>query len=462
MMNLSTEEITRLAKEYWGREHECAEMLPLHGGVRSGEKKRIKTIAMMIVRLNHGGAERVVAELIDIFFSIGIQTVLITEREPSDDDYQPQAPFTRVVMPPRPNKGEDYPGRAEALLSIIEEHGVDLVINQFHLESIAFWDGLVFRSAGILSVLHNHAAFTYYLRINRLHDFLVQPYIRKPYNAQIALSRVDALYWGAFHDRVFIMSNPIAPALPSDAAIIKAASQAQNHKRLLWMSRLVPYNNYLDLIDIVDMIKAVYPDVEVQTFGAMSPDKTEQEIFLQRIQECGLEKNIILRGFATSVETAYSQASLLLFTADSGTWPMTIMEAMGFGVPTVAYDLPWIETLRVGKGIVISPFLDKRRFADHVIELLQDEDRLQQLGAEARDAHQTYQAIDHAQLWQGFFEELVGTREDDMDLFSEAAKHNVKSIWGKRIDSIGFDGDNAQNASIAIQTYARYLERCTG
>jgi glycosyltransferase involved in cell wall biosynthesis len=461
-MKLTASSITELAKKYWNREQELATLLDSQALSTRRHCDHIETVAMFLWCFRHGGAERVVAELIDIFFSIGVRTVLITEMEPSDDDYKPQAPFTRVVMPPRPNKGEDYLGRAEALLSIIEEHGVDLVINQFHLEPIAFWDGLVFRSAGILSVLHNHAAFTYYLRTNRLHDFLVQPYIRKPYDAQIALNRVDALYWSAFHDRVFIMPNPTVSTLSLDAIITKAISQVPSHKRLLWMSRLVPYNNYLDLIDIIDMVKAVYPDVEIQTFGAISPDKTEQEIFLQRIQECGLEENIILRGFATSVEIAYRQASLMLFTADSGTWPMTIMEAMNFEVPTVAYDLPWVETLRAGKGIVVSPFLDKRRFADHVIELLQDEERLKQLGAEARDASQTYQAIDHARLWQSFFDELVGVGESDVGLPNEATKHKAESIWGKRIDSIGFDGDNAQNASIAVQAYARYLERCTG
>jgi glycosyltransferase involved in cell wall biosynthesis len=459
-MKLTASSISELAKEYWNKEQELATLLDLQALPTGKHCDRIETVAMFLWCFRHGGAERVVAELIDIFFSIGIKTVLITETKSFDDDYKPPAPFTRVVMPPRPNKGEDYLGRAEALLSIIEEYEVDLFINQFHLEPIAFWDGLVFRSAGILSVLHNHAAFTYYLRTNRLQDFLVQPYIRKPYDAQIALNRVDALYWGAFHDRVFVMPNPTVSTLPSDAITTEAISQVPSHKRLLWMSRLVPYNNYLDLIDIIDMIKAVYPDVEIQTFGAMSPNKVEQEIFLQRIQERGLEKNIILRGFATSVEAAYRQASLLLFTADSGTWAMTIMEAMGFGVPTVAYDLPWLELLRAGKGIVVSPFLDKQRFADHVIELLQDEVRLKQLGVEARDASQTYQAIDHARLWQGFFDELVGVGESDAGVSSEATNHNAESIWGKKIDSIGFDGDNAQNASITIQAYARYLERC--
>jgi glycosyltransferase involved in cell wall biosynthesis len=451
----SLADVVLLAKRHWGREAELAkEALYSRDVLPPVSVNAIKTIGMIYYCFGGGGAERVISHLIDLFASMGIKTVLLTENEPTTDDYRPKSDYVRAVFPAG-SISSNYENRAAFINDVVSTYQIDLVINHINRSSYVFWDALVLRALSVPSLMHMHSSFAFVLENNNdIAWFLRQPGYFWPFEGIITLSRVDAHYFSAYHNKVFVLPNPISKQTSDNPAVRPLSVRAPKQNKLfelVWLSRLAPVNNYRDIVDVIFKAVSEYPSIHLTICANTPEDDADIQSFMQDVEHRHLRRVISFVGYQNDVEPYLQNADALLFLADIAGWPMTTMEAFAYALPVICYDLPWLELSRDGKGLAVARYRDSEDIANRILELAQDQVTYHKLSTEAMSVYLAYQGLDYAALWRQLFKALEVCCMDCDD-----SAIDMPGFYAKPYD-FSLDPDVITTGKILLNTYNRYL-----
>ena len=70
------------------------------------------------------------------------------------------------------------------------------------------------------------------------------------------------------------------------------------------------------------------------------------------IGENELQKSVQHLAFRPDIENEFREADIMLMTSGWEGWPLTLLEAKSQGLPIVAYDLPYLETMQPETGVL--------------------------------------------------------------------------------------------------------------
>jgi glycosyltransferase involved in cell wall biosynthesis len=102
-------------------------------------------------------------------------------------------------------------------------------------------------------------------------------------------------------------------------------------------------------------------------------------------------------GQRTDLATAYADADLYVHTSHRESGPLTIIEAMEFGVPSIAWDIPGCNELVVdGQTGSLLRFGDLEGFADSIETLLEQHDLYKEASTAANDRFSRFSVDDYA------------------------------------------------------------------
>ena len=91
--------------------------------------KNIKTVATFYRRMYNGGAENVVAKLVNLWVENGYNVVLFTNEEPNKDDYYISPEVKRVILPAIAWQDVDsFENRCRVLRENLEKYSVDVMV----------------------------------------------------------------------------------------------------------------------------------------------------------------------------------------------------------------------------------------------------------------------------------------------------------------------------------------------
>ena len=108
--------------------------------------------------------------------------------------------------------------------------------------------------------------------------------------------------------------------------------------------------------------------------------------FADEVRRLGLETRIIVREQVSEIEDYLQAADLALFTSETESFCLGILEAMCFGVPSVATAVGGIpEVVADGTSGVLAPFGDVDALTRGVESLLRDPARRDAMGRAARE-----------------------------------------------------------------------------
>jgi glycosyltransferase involved in cell wall biosynthesis len=127
-------------------------------------------------------------------------------------------------------------------------------------------------------------------------------------------------------------------------------------------------------------VSARHPEWRLHIYGG-GPDEADL-----RAQAAGMAGSVEFRGVVADVEEALVEASVFALPSRAEGFPMSVLEAMAYGLPTVAFDCaPGVRTLIEDDrdGIVVRPG-DTVAFAAALERLIDDPGLRRALGAEAR------------------------------------------------------------------------------
>lgn len=107
--------------------------------------------------------------------------------------------------------------------------------------------------------------------------------------------------------------------------------------------------------------------------------------FVNDVQRLGLEDRIIVRENVIDIEEYLQAADLALYTSESESFCLSILEAMFFGCPSVATGVGGIPevVMNESSGLLV-PFGDVDRLVNAVQRLVNDQKLRERLGANAR------------------------------------------------------------------------------
>lgn len=377
-----------------------------------------KTIAYYYRSIKNGGAQRVAAMLANIFAEIkdesGLEkykVVLITDEEEEGDDtleYSLHSGVKREYLPAFGTYfGKDYRARFDTWNRIIEDDKIDVLINGMWCAPCAVWDMISIKGTKRKPMYLTH-----------MHSFCCVPYGFEGEDAEelihryrlsdgvVTLSECDARFVSAFNPHAKSIVNPLTFDIKTTIDYEKKGNT------ILWVGRISDEKQPLDAVHMMRRVVKEVPDARLIIVG--SGDKELEERMQSLISLYELQDHVVMAVYTLDVEKYYKEAAVYIGTSSYEGFSLTYAEAMAYGIPVVAYDMPWLTIIRDGRGILTVGQGRAESLAKKVIALLKDEEKRQQLGREGRCQCQELNAVDIGVEWISLIDDIWQKKEENV------------------------------------------------
>ena len=325
---------------------------------------KIRTLGLVYGNLALGGIQKGASFQIPMFKSWGFRVVVLTNTPASDKDYAVPGIDARVCVGVYPF---DHAKRADNIEKAVREHGIDLVIHHdayTEREPKADIEGAA--RAGVPVVIFWHSVFShFFLRKSRQHEARGVFEACRRAAAMITLSKTDEAF--------FRMLGVPSLAIPySDPDAMEGTARHEFSKRILWMGRFVELKRPLMAIRIFERVLARCPDAELYVLGEAKPDMLEYDPRPYVAARPVLAKAVHFEGFQKDVRPYLEKCGVGLVTSRFEGYSHAIVEMKMAAMPVVAFDMPYLDTLRSGSGAACVPQEDVEAAAEAVMSLLRD------------------------------------------------------------------------------------------
>lgn len=198
-----------------------------------------------------------------------------------------------------------------------------------------------------------------------------------------ALQSCDAVIaltdsWKSCFEDTFDLRN--VTVVKNYGRILPPSGSRQEHT-VLFMGFLSRLKGCMDIPKTAACVKREIPDVRFVLAGSGSPEEVGQ--IRELAEQLGVQENLYFPGWITGAEKdrMLQEAALFFLPSYTEAMPMSILEAMGAGLPVVSSNVGGIPRLvEDGKtGYLCEPG-DAQAFADAIVSLLNDEQKRTQMG----------------------------------------------------------------------------------
>ena len=146
--------------------------------------------------------------------------------------------------------------------------------------------------------------------------------------------------------------------------------------------RLFPVKDYPLMVRVAGEISRRTSGTRFELAG----EGPEKERILGLIREEGLETVFALNGFLDDISRFYASLDLYINTSLHEGIPMSVLEAMSYGLPVIAPDTGGLaEIIENGRHGYLVQGRDPRAFADNCLRLIENRSLLQELGDASRE-----------------------------------------------------------------------------
>ena len=170
------------------------------------------------------------------------------------------------------------------------------------------------------------------------------------------------------------------------------------NQKIISIGRLVPEKGFLDLVDIISIVKEKINDIKLDIYG----DGNEKEIIEKKIKTLKLENNITLCGFCEydTLLNKMSDYDIYAMTSYTESFGLVLIEAMSRSLPCIAFDDAngAKNLLAENNGILISN-RDKIAYANKIISLLKNIDNLNKQSLNGYNSCKKYEISTVQKQW---------------------------------------------------------------
>jgi glycosyltransferase involved in cell wall biosynthesis len=213
----------------------------------------------------------------------------------------------------------------------------------------------------------------------------------------LVLSTEDADAWACDG-----MSN--ADSMPNPLHVTPGAYPDLTEPVVVLLGRLSFEKGQDMLLEAWAEVSSSFPEWRLRLYGS-GPD---EKALRRQAAELGVAGTVEFPGTTFDVEGALTQASIFALASRVEGFPMSILEAMAYGLPTVAFDCaPGVRELitHESDGLVVQPG-NTMLFAEELRRLMADPGLRAKLGKEARTSVQRFSADTVVDRWERLFDLL--------------------------------------------------------
>lgn len=149
------------------------------------------------------------------------------------------------------------------------------------------------------------------------------------------------------------------------------------------VGRLVKVKNHRMFLDVAKRTREKSPDIKVRFLivgdGTL---KKELEAYARKL---GIEDLVIFTGWRADLVDIYKSLDIVCLTSLNEGTPISLIEAMASGRPVVSTDVGGVKDIVVhGESGFLSPSGDGEAFTSHLLTLLRDREKRDQMGTFGR------------------------------------------------------------------------------
>ncbi len=214
-----------------------------------------------------------------------------------------------------------------------------------------------------------------------LTSLLIERYCVRNARYLVQPTRYPERYFGPLiTGKIYDTGNPIAEMF------FKVDGESEPG-RILYSGLIVRRKRLLDLLQALDRVRQMFPNVTLRVAGASS-DPEYQRLVRECITRLGLDRNVALLGPLSQAELLqeYRKCALLVLPSGQETSPMVIGEVMAAGRPVVATrvgGVPYlIDDTQTGFLVDVG---DVQALADRILRLLSEDPLRARMGQAAKE-----------------------------------------------------------------------------
>lgn len=169
--------------------------------------------------------------------------------------------------------------------------------------------------------------------------------------------------------------------LPNPVWIENVAVGEEKQKIVLVIARNC-YEKGLDrLLPIWSAVTKEYPDWKLHIIG----DQVGQ--LQAQVDGFGISDSVCLQQSVTAIDVVYATAAVFVLCSRFDCYPMVLIEAMGCGLPCVAYDCPCGPVAIIEPGVTgfLIPNGNQELFVSHLKQFLADENLRLEMGKKGKE-----------------------------------------------------------------------------
>jgi glycosyltransferase involved in cell wall biosynthesis len=261
-----------------------------------------------------------------------------------------------------------------------------------------------------------HESFTFYEQQEHVPHFKTRDYFRAFSQAAYVVfcSQISKEYYRRYDFRrnfrvIYNSLEPKYATLPDQVwkrdYSRKKLNISPDETVILYVSILVEHKNQELLVRAAGLLKE--PGLRYFLVGEKKGIQYCTKV-KKLIKTFGLEEKMTVVHETADTDVYYSAADIFVFTSNSDTYPLVILEAMSFGLPIIATPINGVnEQVRFGTNALKADYSDPEALASQIKRLSEDKNLRLQMGQSSRAI---FQSLDpYEKMIENFHELVMGS-----------------------------------------------------
>lgn len=380
-----------------------------------------------------GGIERVVQELFRIFQAHNIGCCAVCEYGlPSWGD--------RSAFACLPHNREE---RRTFLKEWLLYHRPDIFLFHYVKDERYIYDDVqVLKELGIRSLAVAHSSFPSPILLDgdeRMWKIFCN--WARLCDGVVAVSKVDMVWWQALGFKAWHVQNPFVH--PKMNALHLSRGSETAPRKVLWVGRQAQPKQPSAALAAFAAVTRAIPEAHLTMIGGSNAG---WKGFRRQAKKLGLtEEQVTFLPEREDISNLWAEADIHLLSSVTESFCLVLAEAKAWGKPTVMFEIPFLDLVDTGKGLISVQQGDVQALANGMIHLMQHPQVCKDLGVAARESLNKFNDDAVWKSWQKVFA-WVDSEVDDKEL-----SHETRLI----IAQLSFAWENFCNRNLWSLTLTR-------
>jgi glycosyltransferase involved in cell wall biosynthesis len=375
-------------------------------------------IVIVLSSLATGGAERATVTLASYWAGLGWKVTLVTFAPKEMDFYCCPDSVQRLDLGLYAPSGSILSGalanvrRIVSLRRLLRSIEADVVVSMMDQTNVVLAAASVLlRSGATVGMEHSYPPMSPL----RFIWGVLRKTLYRQLDAVVVLTQESAEWISrkTFARRVEVIPNAVVWPLQDSPPFVSPPAVGGDGKTLLAVGRLGPEKQHALLIDVFSRFAHSFPDWKLVILG----EGGERATLEQMVRARGLVGRVLLPGRAGNVGSWYSQADLFVLCSRYEGMPISLIEAMGYGMPVVSFDCLTgpRDVIRDGTDGVLVPPNDTEALKAALEGLMRDPERRAAMGQRARAVVDRFDIVTVSGRWEQLFREIRSAVDIESD-----------------------------------------------